>query len=185
MALDWLPTYPTVSARPQRQGFWIEVQNILPIPRDPPPTPWTIPAVYPDALHRPARLGMYPFLAQWPMVPVADLRWLPSYPSQLRLAPRVVGTQPFLALELGSLFAIPQFASWRPTYPDQLRRAPRVAAGEGRWVVDPGTLLTSAPCVEWRDGTLIRSMFLEMDLGRSQFTAEAVTHSQFTAEVLC
>lgn len=165
MALDWLPIYPDRLQRVSHVGLSAFVQNLEPIPRPPPPTDWALPAVYPDRTFRAGRLPLYPFLAQWPMLPVADLRWEPHYPSVLRRPKRYVGTVQFTAQNLGAQPAIPTFASWRPTYPNQLRRPRRVATGESRWVVDPRTLITAASCVEWEDETTTRS----------QLTAEAST----------
>ena len=175
MALDWLPIYPDQRPRRLVAGLfqWVSLTGGAfagsvppnPIPNDLPPTDWPLPAVYPDRTYRAARLPMYPFLAQWPMLPVADLRWEPRYPSILRRPKRYVGALQFTAQNLGAQQDIPKFASWRPTYQNRLHRAARIARGESRWVVDPTTLLKAASCVEWEDEATIRS----------QLTAEAAT----------
>ncbi len=189
MALDWLPTYPSIlptkrSRQSATQTYAYGTLSPIPIPAPPNQLSWH--PTYPDYLP-PLRRRAYAtsFTARWPMVPPITMAWLPSYPTILPHRRLAVADMPSGSWNQGALLEIPKSGGWRPTYPAYLRPKPRLVPGAGVWIVDPTTLLNAAPCVNWADTAVTTPALVQTVTTNPVLSGGVVVRARFTDEAMC
>jgi hypothetical protein len=163
--------------------------NLDPIPNPPPPTDFTWPAIYPDflpagTLRRTMAVGGGNTLVIPPGLVPLDLRWAPSFPSQIyrrtviqdgRVAPLNLSALPVIASEL----------AWTPSFPDRLARTANVNDFIGFDPLSAAALFPTVPgCVEVFDETIGTATAVGTVVHAS-VTDEVVTGSNLLPEETC
>jgi hypothetical protein len=188
---NWRPSYPDRLPPARRlltaaqQAFAI---NVSPIINPAPPTELTWHPHYPDRVDRRVwlRVANQPTRTSFIGNPVADLRWLATYPARI-FRPRLpVALYPATPVyPISALLEVGKLGGWRPIYPSWLDRKLPTRTGTSIWLVDPTTLLNAAHCLEWTSETSTLPAFSDEVRLSPDLASETATLPAMAEENLC